>query len=225
MYSRQHSPLLLQISSTNALESYHRDIKIHCDRKDGFRATLIALHEVFTRKLSKEDRAVWEQSSKILAEVEQYPDLAKFPLIFQQLIVTELNHAEELLLSDEKPPLIARDYATCNCIFYKRYLLPCKHMFLLDMVTTGGWFTAEIWKKFMHTNQESGFDVYLTYEGRQMEEDRGSPNQVDCDTLDFHAMLDGFRDRFWRLKEVQDVEAMNNFLRALSATLRATQNW
>jgi hypothetical protein len=223
MFARHHSPLLLQISSTNALESYHRDIKMHCERKDGFLATFKALHEVFSRKIAKEERAAWEQQSRCLAEAEQYPELAKFPLVFQQLIVSEFNSAIEMLLSNEQHSTISQDNAKCGCMFYKKYLLPCKHMFLLDLVTTNGWFTQDVWRKFILYNQECGFDIYSSYEGRSVQDQVEPAGANNGDVLHFHSILEGFRDQFWRLKEVEDDQVMNRFLDALSSTLCSIQ--
>jgi hypothetical protein len=37
MWARQHSPLLLQNLSTNAIERYHREIKVDCQSSDSFK--------------------------------------------------------------------------------------------------------------------------------------------------------------------------------------------
>jgi hypothetical protein len=223
MFARNHSPLLLQISSTNALESYHRDIKIHCNQKDGFRASFAALHEVFARKISKEDRSVWEQQSKTVAETRQYPELARFPYMFQTLIISELNVAMELLLSNDRPIPIPQDYAKCHCMFYKKYLLPCRHMFLLDMTHVNGWFTKEIWEKYEFNGEEIGFDFYSSFE-RQDIPALESVVQNDKDILAFHSIMDRFRDQFWRIKERGNDEEMSRYLQLMSCTARSTQH-
>jgi hypothetical protein len=33
MFARQHSPLLLQVSTTNPVEAWHKQIKQHCQKK------------------------------------------------------------------------------------------------------------------------------------------------------------------------------------------------
>ena len=33
MFARQHSPILLQVTTTNAVEAWHKQIKQHCERK------------------------------------------------------------------------------------------------------------------------------------------------------------------------------------------------
>jgi hypothetical protein len=45
MYARAHSPLLLQVSSTNALESYHSELKTRTSKSHGLIGMiLIFLH-------------------------------------------------------------------------------------------------------------------------------------------------------------------------------------
>ena len=45
MYARQHSPLLLQNLTTNAIESYHNQIKRDCKSTDSFKVKYVPVSE------------------------------------------------------------------------------------------------------------------------------------------------------------------------------------
>jgi hypothetical protein len=83
-YARQHSQLLLQMETTNAFESFHRDIKMQCKRTDEFLAAVNILHEEFERRVTKEKLALFEMKTKRVLETAMYPQLSKFNYVLKK---------------------------------------------------------------------------------------------------------------------------------------------
>ncbi len=83
MYSRQHSPLLLQNTTTNALESYHNVIKKKICKTDTFLNNITKLDAVLQEKLTETKVNRQNFKTKNLSECKDYPVLKKFRLPFQ----------------------------------------------------------------------------------------------------------------------------------------------
>ena len=49
----------------------------------------------------------------------------------------------------------------CNCLFFNRYLLPCRHIFHENMYGTTKLLTPNAWEKFQQMFDEAGFDIYI----------------------------------------------------------------
>ena len=99
-YARQHSCLLLQVMTTNAVESWHHSLKIHAQGKGSmlrFSLSGVAMH---TLKIAdqwelREQEAATRFRAYQSAECRLYPELAMFPGPVQQLIVGQLKKATE----------------------------------------------------------------------------------------------------------------------------------
>ncbi len=99
-YARQHSCLLLQVTTTNPVESWHHSLKIHAQGKGAmlrFSLSGVATH---TLKIAdqwelREEETATKFRTYQSAECQLYPELAKFPGPVQQLIVGQLKKAME----------------------------------------------------------------------------------------------------------------------------------
>ena len=131
LYRRTHSPLLLQIKTTNAIESYHAQIKMRCEKTDSFLASMKKLDKVFKGKLNQQFKAKTDEKYKQLTEAQAYPELELFPMAFQVLIRNQFNIAVSNLESGEisKYQVSGAESPVCPCPFYQQYFLPCSHMF------------------------------------------------------------------------------------------------
>jgi hypothetical protein len=139
--------------------------------------------------------------------------------MFQELIVNEINKAMDMLLCNEYSRYLSPIGAKCHCPFYRKYLLPCKDMFLLDMKTSNGWFTEETWQQFYRNGGEVGFDFYAAYERQTVAVQSSDTQLVDENVLQFHSVMEGFRDKFWRLKDCGSTAQMQHFISSISTAL------
>ncbi|KAI9101233.1 hypothetical protein DFS34DRAFT_613721 [Phlyctochytrium arcticum] len=178
MAARQHSPTLLQVTSTNPLESYHRLVKAdtNCGRFSSIQKACVGLCKVNTQRRLEADRAEILFRSKVLKDTEDHPNIARFPLPIQRLLIDQYR-AVEYLLAKGKP---APDYDTldCNCLFARQYLLPCKHTFHADMFAEETILTDEVWDQFALLFDECGFEVYETKVRVAVEREEVSPVDI-----------------------------------------------
>jgi hypothetical protein len=168
MYARNHSPMLLQTgTTTNNVESYHSQLKgkfvkfktskalnfketirncIILD-KDRFTSSSVAEHDFRTKKTS-------------LCSV--YPQLSKFPFPIQSLIFTQYQEARKLYADGETGDITFDEETRemCTCLFTKKYFLPCRHVFLIDLVKDESLITDEEWNKYTDGWDECGYEVF-----------------------------------------------------------------
>jgi hypothetical protein len=152
----------MQNTSTNALERYHRDIKVDASTQDSFLKTVKVLDQVLTRKLNDSDRLRFNAKSQKLL-YKEYPFLASFPPIFQNLLMKEINRAIERCTEAEKLhiDLLGSEHLDCKCLFAQKYLLPCQHYFHLQFMGFDV-LDDQAWQKLHETFKEAGLDIYYT---------------------------------------------------------------
>ncbi|KAI9103316.1 hypothetical protein DFS34DRAFT_608251 [Phlyctochytrium arcticum] len=127
MGARQHSPVLLQITSTNALESYHKQLKdvgkptaTLC----GAVKTIVNVNERYAKNAAQQD---YTFRRKRLTHTAQYPAPAKLPHPLQRLVVDQIMMVAVRIEKGKPVPQI--DNLDCNCMFSRQYMLPCVHLF------------------------------------------------------------------------------------------------
>ncbi|PKK56629.1 hypothetical protein RhiirC2_858535 [Rhizophagus irregularis] len=166
LWARQHSPLLLQVTSTNPLESYHSEIKRLTSSKHGLIGAIQNIVNIDLKKCSDSEKVVFDFCTKKISshgvEDDIIEEIHKFPFPFQRLIVKEacavMNRLEK---GKGVPGLTSLD---CHCLFQNRYLLPCKHIFHEHMYGNTKLLTANVWKMFQGMFEESSFEVYESRE-------------------------------------------------------------
>ncbi|CAG8723825.1 9095_t:CDS:2, partial [Gigaspora rosea] len=141
----QYSPLLLQITSTNPLESYHSELKAKIFVQYGFIETAINFR---TKRIS-----LANTRPEIFAEIH------KFPFPFQKLITEEVHAVSKRLEVGKCAPNLAS--AECSCRFFNQYMLPCRHIFR-EQLCGSKILTSEAWGNFQQIFEESGMEVYQT---------------------------------------------------------------
>ena len=96
--------------------------------------------------------------TKHLAELHDYMQIRQFPFPVQKLLAFRLRIAEQMLEDGELPSNDIPDDLSCDCLFYRRYLLPCEHIFHFDL--TYHVITSDKWDSWAHMFEESGFEIY-----------------------------------------------------------------
>jgi hypothetical protein len=100
-----------------------------------------------------------------------FPAMRQLPFPIQRLIGTEIVQAEEL---DRQSYLIhpQGDELSCKCKFYRKYLLPCRHIFYWEN-RMGGVLREHHWKKWIYMFEQgiSGYEIYESISTEWIEED------------------------------------------------------
>lgn len=108
---------------------------------------------------------------KHLAMTAHFPPLRQLPWPIQVLISQQVKQADDL---EHQPHEIQPlgDKLSCKCLFYRKYLLPCKHIFWWEE-HCGGFILPHHWDKwiFMFQNEVSGFEIYEDRSTEFIEED------------------------------------------------------
>jgi hypothetical protein len=152
LYAKQHSCLLLQCMTTNAVESWHASLKKHAEGTrlywssqficmagtnyligkatmrrftlEGCAAHVLHIGDQWCYK-AREAKEKWRTTRS--AECTTYPDLAKFPGHVQSLLVSQLKLAEQAN-ADAEAPLAKElgDNVVCpmDCMFYPHVAVP-----------------------------------------------------------------------------------------------------
>jgi hypothetical protein len=179
MFARQHSSLLLQNSTTNPIESYHRDIKM--EKKigggnQGFHQVIGALDNVLSKKLALTEKLKLDSHTKKVGETKTHPYLGSLPHPFQVLVVGEIHRARERHFDGkEVPDWLEEETHCCNCPFYRKYLLPCRHFFHLHEFG-GGFLTDEMWQYYVGLFEEQGYEAYYRNESVYSEKETPQEN-------------------------------------------------
>ena len=143
----------------------------------------------------------------------------KFPLPMQRIIADEATAVVVRLEKGKMPPGLTS--AKCHCLFFHRYLLPCRHMFHEHIYGENRLLTEEIWKSFQLMFEESGFEVYEHRERVEV----ANPLQTETERkaearrLAINELTERVHDRFWRIEGGGDANASLAFIKHLSALL------
>ena len=162
LWARQHSPFLLQTTSTNPLESYHSELKRMISSHHGLIGACNKIVTLDTKKRSDSEYVAFEFRTKKISAIgidyEILDEIHKFPYPVQKLVVEEVLAVEKRLEKGKEPPgLISLD---CQCLFFRRYLLPCKHIFHDHIYGTNKLLNSNAWIRFQQMFEDSGFEIY-----------------------------------------------------------------
>ncbi|POG67678.1 hypothetical protein GLOIN_2v1481403 [Rhizophagus irregularis DAOM 181602=DAOM 197198] len=162
LWARQHSPLLLQVTSTNLLESFHSELKKITSSLHG------AVHNIVNIDYKKRSEAEIASFDFRIKKISVYgvdddilEEIKKFPFPFQQLIIKEACAVMNRLEKGKGVPGLAS--LDCHCLFHHQYLLPCKHIFHEHMYGNK-LLTSDVWQMFREIFEESRFEVYKSRE-------------------------------------------------------------
>jgi len=100
-----------------------------------------------------------------------FPAMRQLPFPIQRLIGTEIVQAEEL--DRQSYPIHPQgDELSCKCKFYRKYLLPCRHIFYWEN-RIGGVLREYHWNKWIYMFEQgiSGYEIYESISTEWIEED------------------------------------------------------
>jgi hypothetical protein len=164
-YARQHSPLLLQITTTNCVETWHASLKRRSTTTPQMRSKMSlkgCIETIFTIGAEYEARAENAESAankRQLIEAQSFPQLLVFPYALQKRIIQQLREAI-LWKADPKIKVERkwRHHAQCDCKFYNKYLVPCRHIWYRHLLFNC--LTDDDWQQWRNTFEDSGLEVY-----------------------------------------------------------------
>ncbi|KAG0634360.1 hypothetical protein HOY80DRAFT_1005215 [Tuber brumale] len=202
MWARQHSQILLQVTTTNPCEAWHQKIKGgQGQRKEdgkyhGIYGCVKNIDDCGQDVMVRVKKNIIESTTRASTLSIMYPLLTHFPFKIQKLIASEESEVSARLLQQKSVPQLefTDGLPFCSCIFFLRYTLPCRHVFHLDRAE--GLLTGEVWERFIDYFGERGMEVY---------EDR-RPRERGQRQLEVVASGDdsGRMDRVLRMREVSE---------------------
>ncbi|CAG8447347.1 150_t:CDS:2 [Gigaspora rosea] len=155
-----HSPLLLQITSTNPLESFHSELKAKISVQYGACQILL---ELDNKKMMAAKKTATEFRTKRISLTNVRPEVLneihKFPFPLQRLVAEEVHAVAKRLEEGKSLPNLAS--AECSCRFFNWYMLLCRHIFH-EQLCGANILMPEAWENFQRTFEESGIEVYQT---------------------------------------------------------------
>lgn len=224
MWSRQHSPILLQITSTSPLESYHAVLKRKGDASFGLIGACRITHAADRSYFDRATRVKLDFRTRSITEAQTYPILYGFPNPVQILLLGEIRAFERRVEEGKSMP--NHEEPECNCQFFRKYLLPCRHLFHRNILDD--FLTDAHWMAFRNMFNESGFDVYLS-QLQVVEEQLMDPRQIEADQhrQNFYAALEQIRE-YWFEQEAAyrrngDPTPLNNLIAHIRAIQPANQ--
>ena len=147
----------------------------------------------------------------------------KFPLPMQRIVADEATAVVARLEKGKLPPCLTS--AKCHCLFFHRYLLPCRHIFHEHIYGENRLLTEEVWRNFQLMFEETGFEVYEHRERVEVAEplQTEAEREAEARRLAINELMERVRDRFW-IEEGDDANASLAFIKHLSALLDPVLN-
>lgn len=143
--------------------------------------------------------------------------MKKFTLPFQELLIKEIHKAHEEYINNAEMPHWILKNNDCQCLFFRKYLLPCRHFFYLDIYGDEDVLTEDYWSDCIAAFGDCGLDVYKSKERffvPRFEEEQN----IDCDRLNFSSRMENMNDIFLRIKESKNdtlIKYMDNHLETM----------
>jgi len=223
LWARQHSPLLLQVTSTNALESYHSELKRTTSPQHGLIGACHKVSALDVKKRSDSDYVAFEFHTKKISAVgvdhKVLNEIHKFPFPIQQMIITEVFAVERRIEKGKGAPgLLSLD---CYCLFFCQYLLPCRHIFHEHMYGSKKLLIVDAWEQFQQMFEESRFEIYEHRELVEVEisEKTEAKRATENRRQTVNELMERTRDVYWRVEEKGNAKKTVEFISELSTCL------
>ncbi|RIB24864.1 hypothetical protein C2G38_2167451 [Gigaspora rosea] len=193
LWVRMYSPLLLQVTSTNSLESYHSELKRTTSQTYGLIEACIKVAALDQKKHTDSEYISFEFCIKKISvagvDHEILDELHKFTYPIQQLLADEA------------------------CAVEKRIE---KHMYGTTKLLTNN-----TWRIFQQMFEESGFDVYMHREVVEVNilERSKAERASESQRLIVNELMERTRDVYWRIEEEGNENQTGAFIRNLKSCL------
>ncbi|RHZ85405.1 hypothetical protein Glove_66g199 [Diversispora epigaea] len=140
-------PLLLQVTSTNALESYHSELKKITSSQHGLIGACNKIIALDLKRYSDSDYVVFEFRVKKISvtgvDNDILKEIHKFPLPIQKLIVNKILFVNDRIEKGKELPGLTS--LKCHCTFFHKYMFPCKHIFHEQLYGLRKLLTIDAW--------------------------------------------------------------------------------
>ncbi len=133
---------------------------------------------------------------------QDYPQLAFFSYPVQALLVEQYKIARKEIVEGEEPQEKVSNDLVCpvDCLFYRQYQLPCKHLWHYCITTLP--FSSTDWTRWAALFEDAGFEIYelttKTYVENEIYDTIGGP---DRSTLMMREILDHVKSRYYEMSE------------------------
>lgn len=219
-YTKMSSCQLLQITSTNAVESWHANLKREKKNElSHFTLRGICMHLCAVAR-EWDIRAESQRHhfrTRHMTPIQDIPDLRRFPYPAQELICNQLQLMfTEAFQEDfdrrlaEQPPQIEDDIS-CTCLFYRRYQLPCAHILKQDQLW--GTIPQSQWDVWSYMWEDSGFEMYekakpISHAIEDVYQQIGAPAKQ---RLQFREAIENLQGAYYRVaEEIGEIEGAND---------------
>jgi hypothetical protein len=111
---------------------------------------------------------------------------------------------------------------SCPCSFNRKYLLPCKHFFYLDIFGDENVLTNEVWEKYLHTFEEAGYEVYDALEKITVDNPcYNTSSLIDTSQkLTVFSTLEQIKDIYFTFEDIKNSEQKEISMSSLIETLK-----
>ncbi|CAG8599777.1 7702_t:CDS:2 [Cetraspora pellucida] len=210
------------ITSTNPLESYHSELK---RATSSFYGLIGAMHHTVAldnKKRSDSEAIAFDFRIKKISAYgvasNVLEEIHKFPYPFQQLLVKEACSVMSRL--EKGKNALGLTSLDCHCLFYNRYLLPCRHIFHEHTYGATKLLTINIWRTFQGMFEESGYEVY---ERRELviEEIAKTEQQKKEESLKLavNELNERVQDKYWHTVSSGNIGRTEAFVSMLEASI------
>ncbi|PKY39722.1 hypothetical protein RhiirA4_440230 [Rhizophagus irregularis] len=221
LWARQHSPLLLQVTSTNSLESFHSELKRLTSSSHGLIGTVYNIAKIDCKKITDSEKAAFEFRTKKISvygvDDDIVEEIHKFPFQIQHLLVTEARAVADRIEKGKGAPGLSS--LNCHCLFRNRYLLPCRHIFHEHIYGSTKLLTVDAWKVFQGMFEECGYEIYERRESIIEFAQTKQLKEAEDRRLTVVELTERIRDKYWRIEELGDVEKTDAFISMLKTSL------
>ncbi|KAI8914169.1 hypothetical protein EDD86DRAFT_80962 [Gorgonomyces haynaldii] len=151
LHSRLDTPILREITTINACESYHSLVRQCTNRRMDMKECTVQIIQLIGRRYDSACEVHLENESRITrAAFHVYPEPASWTLPYQRLVSPEITMAERMIAdgSWRFQWFQAQSDCTCCCKFFRTNRLPCKHIFVKDLNSNKSWLTQTNWDRW-----------------------------------------------------------------------------
>ena len=133
-------------------------------------------------------------------ECQECSQFRKFPYPVQKLIVDQWKLAAKELADGDMPADELPDELICpvDCLFWRRYQLPCKHLWHYNIVFDA--FQQSNWTIWAEMFEDSGFEVYET-SARLKVECHEEIEEVNHHMLQMREVLNAIKEKYYEIVE------------------------
>ncbi|CAG8787166.1 416_t:CDS:1 [Cetraspora pellucida] len=223
LWACQHFPILLQITLTNALESYHSELKRTTSPQYGLISACNKIVALDLKKQSDSDYVTFEfrvkKISAVSVEDDVLKEIHKFPFPIQKLIINEvLAFNDRIEKGKGLPGLLSLE---CHCLFFRKYMLPCKHILHKQMYSLRKLLIAKAWKQFQQMFDEGGFEIYEHRELVRIEfpEKNEIDKAAENRRLMVNELMERTRNEYWSIEESGGEKEKAEFIQKLKFCL------